>query len=105
MGLTLPAGIRVNPSASDRAFGPAPIRLILFAGCVAFAYGAWRLKRWAWSLIVVLFLATVPLIGLAEGAPIGILAAVMTLLSLYFIGHILGTSGRGDAWPRIGRWL
>jgi hypothetical protein len=90
LGLTLPAGFRVNPSASDPAFRPAPIRLILFTGCVAFAYGAWRLKRWAWTLIIVLFISTVPLVGLAEGAMVGIVAAVVDLLGLFVIGHVLG---------------
>jgi hypothetical protein len=101
--LGLPAGIRVTTPILDLM--GLPIRLVFCASCVVFAYGAWRLKPWAWTLSVVITVLTVPLVGLSAGALPACLAAASGLVDIYIVGHVLGASGRGDAWPRIGKWL
>lgn len=99
----LPVGIRVTTQVSDLM--GLPIKFVVYASCVVFAYGAWRLKPWAWTLCVVLTVLSVPVVGLEDGAVPAILATVFGLVDIYIVGHVLGASGRGDAWPRIGKWL
>ena len=65
----LPVGIRVTTQVSDLM--GLPIRFVVYASCVVFAYGAWRLKPWAWTLAVVASVSLVPLAGLAGGCHTG----------------------------------
>jgi len=103
LGFALPGGIRLTFLVSDLM--DLPVRLVFCASFVVFAYGAWHLKPWAWTLAFVIAVASVPLAGLSEGAVPAIQATINGLVCLYIVGHVLGASGRADAWPWAGTWL
>jgi hypothetical protein len=45
----------------------AGLRILAGGGCLAFAYGAWRLRPWAWTLGIVILVVAVVFVALAEG--------------------------------------
>jgi hypothetical protein len=61
----------------------AVLRISFGTGCLAFAYGAWRLRPWAWTLGIVILVAAVVFVAVAEG-PIGAIAGIPATMLLVF---------------------
>jgi len=76
----------------------AVLRISFGTGCLAFAYGAWRLRPWAWTLGIVILVAAVVFVAVAEG-PVRAMAGIpVTMLVVFYLGraHVREAFGLRD---------
>ena len=76
--------------------------LVLGFGQIAFGYGAWGLRPWAWPLGLTLFLASIPLDVSALGTSTVVSTVGSGLLAVFIVyylcqRHIRDAFGRGEA--------
>jgi hypothetical protein len=90
LGLGEGMGLIAPPVALDLAApisGPilSSLRIAVGTGYLVFAYGAWRLRPWAWALGIVILVAALFLVTLTEGVIRAIAGVPVTILLVFYL--------------------